>query len=99
VLQALVAALICVVPAAGTLAWATWALGDSGENQTAAVLGGTGLRLFAVVGVGMALFFAVPTFAGVAFFVWLVFFYLVTLTFEVVLLVRRLGAADRPHGR
>ncbi len=94
-LQSAAAALICLVPAVLTFLWSQRSLSGPPEQQMAAILGGTTVRLLAVLGVAVTLFLMVPAFAGVGFFVWIVVFYLVTLALEVVLLLRRLPAADR----
>jgi hypothetical protein len=96
-LQSAVAALVCLVPAAVTLLWSGRALGGPPEQQLLAVLGGTGLRLFAVLVAGVGLFLSVPALGHAAFLIWLVVFYLITLTLEVVLLVRR-HPPDGAHG-
>src|SRR5437588_221513 len=51
---------LCLVPAVVTLLWAGWALDKSPEQQLTLVLGGTGMRLFVVLGSAWALFASVP---------------------------------------
>ncbi len=55
-----IALLICLVPAALTLAWTQWAQNRPPEQQLIAVMGGTGLRLVTVGLVGMIVFKSVP---------------------------------------
>lgn len=83
-----VALLLCLVPTTLILLWTAWAQARSPEQQLAAVLGGTGLRLVLVMAGALALFQFVPYFQGqTGFLVWLLVFYLFTLAFEVVLVV------------
>lgn len=90
-----VAALICLLPAVGTLLWCEWSFKGSPERQLAAVMGGTGVRMFVVIGIGMALFFLVEEFEHTAFWIWVVVFYLATLALEIAVLVAGRSAADR----
>lgn len=82
-----VAALLCLLPAAGTLAWAAWGQGRSPEHQLYAALGGSGIRMFFVLGAGMLLtnltYFQQP-----GFWMWVLAFYLFTLLLEVLLVLR-----------
>ena len=57
-----------------------------------AVMGGTGLRMVFVVGAGMALFYLHPDFNHAAFWIWVIVFYLFTLTLEMVILLVRPAA-------
>jgi hypothetical protein len=54
-----------------------------------AVLGGTSVRLVVVVAGGIGLNRAVEALNRPAFLIWVVIFYLATLTLEIVLVVRR----------
>jgi hypothetical protein len=92
------AMLLCLVPGIITLAWAGWAFQHDPEQQLFMILGGTGLRLFGVLAVAMLLYFNVPPFqAAFGFLVWLVVYYLGTLTMEMLLLLQaRSGSAGRP---
>jgi hypothetical protein len=92
-----VAAAVCLVPAVGTLMWSAWALEGSPERQFAAVFGGTGVRMVVAVGTGLLLYNFVPALGQTAFLIWVIVFYLVTLTLEIGILVRRLSAARPPH--
>ena len=91
VVYSAVALVLCLVPAAMTLLWAGWALGRSAEQQLGMVLGSTGARMVFVLGTALALHYAVPYFQQQSFWVWILVFYLVTLTLEMVLIVK-----DRP---
>lgn len=85
-----VAAGLCLVPSAATFVWAAWSLRQPPDQQVGvlvAVLGGTGARMFFVLGAGAALWAWLPYFHRPAFWIWLVVFYLLTLTLEMVLLV------------
>lgn len=98
VVYAGVAVLLCLVPACGTLIWASRSLSRSPDEQMVAVLGGTGLRLFPVALAGFALSLGVPYFQKYpGFLIWLGVTYLVTLTLEMVLLLAaRPAAQDEP---
>jgi hypothetical protein len=92
------AAVLCLLPMAGTLVWAARALRGAPEQALAAVLGGTGLRILVVMGAAVALYLTVPFFHRRSFMIWVVVFYLVTLTLEMGLLLARHGATGRPAG-
>jgi hypothetical protein len=92
-----VAALLCLVPMAVTLVWSYRAFHGSPEKQLAAVLGGTVLRMLFVICAGLALCQLHPYFNGRAFWIWVVVFYLFTLTLEMVLLLGRASAKDGPE--
>lgn len=81
------AAALCLLPTSLTLVWSAWAERQSSDQQVMAMLGGTGVRLFTVVGLGLVLHLAVPYFAGQRFLVWLLVYYLLTLALEMALLV------------
>lgn len=85
-MHSLVALAICLVPALATLLWVVWS-GTSPENVLVAVLGGTGLRLFAALGIGLVLTETLPESFPQVFWIWVGAFYAVVLTVEVVLLV------------
>jgi membrane protease YdiL (CAAX protease family) len=80
-----VAMLICLVPAAITLAWTQWAQNRPPEQQLVAVLGGTALRLVTVALLGLILFktvdFLQPDEAH--FWSWVIGCYLFTLVVEM----------------
>jgi hypothetical protein len=89
------AAFLCMVPALGTLVWSELAAGKLPEQQMLADFGGMGIRMAVVLGVGIGLFSAVPRFHSAAFLLWIVVFYLATLTLEIYLVVRRQAALDK----
>ena len=85
---------LCLVPGVVTLLWAGWALDKSPEQQLTLVLGGTGMRLFVVLGAAWALFASVPYFREHnGFWAWLLVFYLFTLALEMALLLAGRPAA------
>jgi hypothetical protein len=87
------ALLVCLVPAVLTLAWAGRALRGAPDQQLVAILGGTGLRLFFVLGVAWLLYSWVPHYRErEGFWVWLLVAYLFTLAVELALLL-----AGRAH--
>lgn len=85
---------LCLLPAALTMLWAGWAFNQTPDQQLTMVLGGTGVRMFLVLGAGMILYFAVPYFRQPGFWLWLLVAYLLTLTIEVVLIVKTLTPSD-----
>ena len=86
---------LCLVPAAVTLAWAGRALHGSADQQLLLVLGGTGLRMFAVLTAGLVLYMRVDYFQKEhGFWVWVLVFYLFTLTLEMTLIL-----SGRPGSR
>jgi hypothetical protein len=82
-----VALLLCLVPAVATLCWARRSLDRSPQEVLAAVLGGTGIRLFATLLAAWALTQSVPFFGDGSFLYWLLGAYLFTLTLEMTLLL------------
>jgi hypothetical protein len=97
-----VASLLCLAPMTATLLWCHYSFRADPEQQLLAVLGGTGVRLFVVLLGSIGLFYAVEALARPIFLVWVVVFYLATLTLEVVVVVRRqnalCAAAPAPAG-
>jgi hypothetical protein len=90
-----VAMLLCLIPACGTLLWASRSLNRSPDEQMVAILGGTGLRLFPVALAGFALSQGVPYFQKYpGFLIWLAAAYLFTLTLEIALLLAGRPAAE-----
>jgi hypothetical protein len=97
-LDASVACALCIVPMTATLVWCEWAFGAerrirAPEQQLLAMLGGTGVRMFVVLVGGIVLFHAVNELHRPAFLLWVVVFYLTTLTLEVALMIRRQEAS------
>jgi hypothetical protein len=86
------AAGLCLLPSTLTLVWALAGGGRTAEERRLVVLGGTGLRLFFVLGAALALRSLVPFFQGPSYWVWLLVFYLFTLALEMVLVIRALNA-------
>src|SRR5262249_27536463 len=91
-----VAALLCLVPTAATLAWAGRALRNAPEQQLAAVMGGTAVRLVVAGAAGMAVYHLIADFHQQSFWLWVIVFYPVTLTLEMSLLLGRHLPADAP---
>ncbi len=92
-----VSALLCLVPTALTLLWGRWSLRGVPEQQLLAVFGGMGLRMVVVVGVGLALFCLHPAFHYLRFLLWVIAFYLITLTLEMGILLYGSSPAGQPH--
>jgi hypothetical protein len=92
-----VAALLCLVPAAATLIWCHRALKSTPEQQLLAVMGGMAVRMVFVIGAGMALFLLAPYFHRRSFWLWMIAFYLFTLSVEIGLIVARQSAGQRPQ--
>ncbi|MBY0525993.1 MAG: hypothetical protein K2R98_21545 [Gemmataceae bacterium] len=91
-----VAALLCLVPTTLTLIWASWARDQQPNQQLLLVVGGTGIRMFIVLGVGLGLYQTVDYLqeqGPYAFWGWILVFYLFTLALEVVLLLVGQSAA------
>ena len=86
-----IAALLCLVPAALTLLLAQQANGQAPGNALLMLLGGTGIRMAVVLGAGIAIcLLGLPGLGEVnvvAFWVWVLVFYLFSLAFEVTLVV------------
>jgi hypothetical protein len=95
VLQSAVAAMLCLVPMALTMVWCSMAQGGSPEMQLAAVMGGSAARMLLVVGVAVVLFKTVEALSDPAFMIWVVVFYLATLTLEILLVVRQRTSSNR----
>jgi hypothetical protein len=92
VVYSLTALILCLIPTAMTLAWASRALQRSPSQAMLLVVGGTGVRMTFVLGAGLILYQAVPYFQQTSFWFWILGFYLVTLSLEM-LVVRRLKPA------
>jgi hypothetical protein len=89
--------LLCMVPTDVTLWWGRRALAASPEQQLAAVMGGTGIRMFAVLVAGWLLWSKVAYYGDSSFWNWLLACYLFTLALEItLLLVGRPAAAPKP---
>ncbi len=91
------ALLLCLVPTSVTLWWGRHALEKSPDQQFAAVMGGTGIRLFAVLLAAWGLWSNVEYVHRDSFWTWLLIAYLFTLALEItLLLVGRPAAAPKP---
>jgi hypothetical protein len=102
VVPSLAALALCLGPALATFALAWWGLSQSPQHQLLAVLGGTGLRMFVVLGLAAVLAILVPVLRGPGFWIWLILFYLQTLALEMTLLLLGKPAAanvPRPAAR
>jgi hypothetical protein len=82
------ALLLCLVPAAITLVWADRALRGTIDKQLVLVLGGTALRMIAVLGAAWLLYEWVPAYrAAAGFWIWVLAAYLFTLALEMTLVL------------
>ena len=89
-----VAFALAFVPAAGTMAWVVSTYGSTPHLQLAASMGGSGLRMAVALGGGMVLTHLHPQSFDMAFWWWLVWFYLALLAFEITILVRQQAKPD-----
>lgn len=85
----LTALALCLIPAAGTMLWIHWSAMNAPDQQLVTALGGTGIRMFFVLGVGWMLSSQVAFFGRQTFWIWLLLFYLFVLALEMILLVGR----------
>jgi hypothetical protein len=83
------AMLLCFVPAALALAWASWAMTQDSQQQLLVVVGGGGVRMFFVLLAGLLLTQYVPFFQErfAVFLCWLLAAYLFTLALEIALIL------------
>jgi len=84
---------LCVLPGLATTFWAL-RRDMAPEMRVFAVLGGSGIRLFAALGGGMVLTELLPETITKSLWLWIGVFYLVLLTLEVLLLVRQHKASS-----
>lgn len=97
-MPAIAGALLCLVPAAGTLVLADLIGSHAPEFRPTVILMGSMVRLV-VAGGGVLLLSGVLGWSGAAitrFSAWVVYFYLITLVTESVLLIRMLKATEPP---
>ena len=96
-----VAGIVCLVPAIGTWLVAHWSLGQPSSRQLAAALGGSAVRIVAVVASGGGLLAASARLRDhwVLFVVTGVVYYLATLTTETILFVRYRQRRSEAPGR
>jgi hypothetical protein len=85
----LIGAGLCLVPTVATLVWASAAADRNPESRLLIVLGGTAVRLALVLGLGLLLYYTVPGFERMSFWIVILVFYLFTLGLEVWTLVGR----------
>jgi hypothetical protein len=78
---------LCLVPGVAVVLASGLAFRGSPENQVLVALGGTAVRMFLVLGAGLALYLGMPGFHQPAFWFWVLLFYLFTLALEVVVMV------------
>lgn len=88
---------LAFVPAALTLTWVLYTYRAAPDMQLLAALGGSGFRMVIALGGGYLLTASQSESFGKPFWVWLVFFYLTLLAFEMTILVRQQGKLDRPQ--
>lgn len=91
-----VAMAMCLLPAVFTLVLANWACSQSPDQQLLLILGGGGVRMLAVLSVGLLLSTSVPYFQPLAFWIWVLVFYLYILGLEVALLVAGRTPVEQP---
>ena len=93
------AATVCGVPGLATLVLYHWSCQKRSDRwRIAAILGGTIVRMVVVMGAGAILHATMEGFDLLGFLIWLMLFYLASLTAEVLLLVRgeKSSADQRP---
>lgn len=91
-----VAMALCLVPAVLTLVVANWACSQASEQHLLLVLGGSGVRMFGVLSACLLLSTYAPYFQPLAFWIWVLVFYLYVLGLEVFLLVLGRMASEAP---
>lgn len=85
---------LCLIPAVGTFLWASRAFRGSPESQMAAMLGGSGIRMFLVLGLGFGFTQWWPETFPTEFWGWILVFYLFILGLEIRLLIRAHAPQD-----
>ena len=93
------AATVCGVPGLATLALYHWSCQKRSDRwRIAGILGGTLVRMVVVMGAGAILHATLEGFDLLGFLIWLMLFYLASLTAEVLLLIRgeKSSADQRP---
>ncbi|MBY0232778.1 MAG: hypothetical protein K2W96_26145 [Gemmataceae bacterium] len=85
---AAVATGLSLVPGVLVLLWAGWASSQNPQTEALVVLGGTGIRMFAVLVAALALHQGTEAFRHSSFILWVGAAYLYLLAVEVALLVR-----------
>jgi hypothetical protein len=92
-----VASVLCLVPTLVTLLWASWPGNQLPEHQMLMILGGTAVRMTVVFGLGLLLYYTVPAFERMSFWIVILVFYLFTLGLEIALLLS--GPSNQPKGK
>jgi len=83
------AVLLCLVPAVLTMLWAGWTMRQDPRQASLVLLGGSGVRMFLVLGLAMLLYFQSDWFRKQdSFLFWVVGAYLYLLAIEIWLIVR-----------
>jgi hypothetical protein len=81
---------LCLVPTTLTFLWSSWGLKQAPDQVLTSVLGGTGVRFFFVLGLGLLLSSTVPYLHEnrLSYWIWVLVFYLATLALEMTLVVK-----------
>src|SRR5690606_11321097 len=89
-ISSIVALAVCLIPSVATLLWSSWGFKQSPEQQLTIVLGGTGIRMFFVLGVGLIVSLSIGFIREHAlfFWAWILILYLYTLGLEMFILLR-----------
>jgi len=93
----LIGAGLCLIPTVATLIWASGTADRNPESRLLIVLGGTAVRMALVLGVGLLLYYMVPGFERMSFWIVILIFYLLTLGLEVWILVS--GPLEQAEGK
>jgi hypothetical protein len=96
--QSSVALALCLIPAVATYIWAARAFRGSPQTQALAMFGGSGFRMFLVLGVGYGLMLWRSDWFSSEFWIWVLIFYLAILALEVWILVQISEAKDASDG-
>jgi hypothetical protein len=85
------------VPTVLTYLWSAWGLKQGPDMQLITVLGGTGVRMFFVLGVGLLLSLSAGFLRDhqLTFWMWVLIFYLATLALEMTLIVKAQVATEK----
>jgi hypothetical protein len=88
---------ICWLPTVATFGFQRWSWQKGGNWRVGSILGGMLVRVVVVFGAGVALSTWRPELDLSHFLIWLMWFYLASLTVEVYLLARSGSAIWPPH--
>jgi hypothetical protein len=91
-----IAMALCLIPTSATLCWANWAAKQPNDQQFTMLLGGTGVRLFVVLGGAFFLHQALPFLHQQempSFWMWVLVCYMFTLAVETGLSVSSINSA------